>query len=614
MTLNETVQPWAPGARREERFVRIELPSGLPAGISADVLAGPDGAPEVRVEHDGAGRLSLSVAAAVSSAASAGGASGASDSSGGVRALVRVPTSDAVVLWRPGSGQDRSHVPPSWSDAVEITPFSGVGIGSLLGRHDAPIVTFAAGTGDRSPGDRPVRVRAGMIEETAEFLLVVECDAANAPLHVHLDFSGDAFAPAVAAMGRALGFSRPAVSAANEQPILCTWYSFHQDLDVDRLLADARIAAGLGFGTVTIDDGWQTSDTDRGYGSCGDWVVEPSKIADGAALVRDLAALGLRTMWWVGTPFIGYRSETSRHDHLPTLFDEPAMEAAILDPRSPAARAQLVGRLRALVESTKADGLKIDFLERFAVQESYGAPADADIAVPELAALMLLDELNSALAEVRDDVLIEFREPYVSPATIGRATMFRVGDCPLSPVQNRLGIVDMRLMTSGISIHSDPIMWSVDDSPERVAQQLSSGLFGVPQISVDLERQSERQLAVLEFWLSFWREHAQLLLHGELRPFGVHHDYEVVEATDGGTVVTARYTGVGIRVPSSAWSAWHVVNADESGVVVEGDSGLFDVTVRDCAGVVTAELRGIRLDLVRLPISAGGIAWVTRAV
>lgn len=607
MTLNETVQPWAPGARREERFVRIELPSGLPHGVSAEVLAAPEGAPAVRVEHDGAGRVSLSVQAAAS---------------GGVRALFRVPTVDAVVLWKPGSSQDRSHVPPSWADAVPVTPFTGACLGSLLGRHDAPIVTFGAGAGSvegsgggfgTGVGHRPVALRAGMIEETAEFLIVVECDASDAPLTVHLDFSGDDFAGSVAAMGRALGFARPQVSAANEEAILCTWYSFHQDLDVDRLLADARIGSRLGFGTVTIDDGWQNLDADRGYGSCGDWIVEPAKIPDGPGLVRALADLGLRTMWWVGTPFIGYRSEAYRNAHLPMLFDEPSMEAAILDPRSPLARRHLVDRLLALVETTGADGLKVDFLERFAVNRTDDAPADADIAEPESAALVLLDELNDALAGVRDHVMIEFREPYVSPATIGRATMFRVGDCPLSPVQNRLGIIDMRLMTTGIAIHSDPIMWSVGDSPERVAQQLLSGLFGVPQVSVDLERQSERQLAVLAFWLGFWRERRQLLLHGGLRPIGVHHDYEVVEASDGTDIVTVRYSGVGVRVPAGEWRTWHLVNADEDGVVVEDGQGRFDVRVLDCTGDPVADRSGVELVLAPLPIPAGGVAVVTRA-
>ena len=69
--------------------------------------------------------------------------------------------------------------------------------------------------------------------------------------------------------------------------------------------------------------------------------------------------------------------------------------------------------------------------------------------------------------------------------------MFRVADCPLSPLQNRRGIVDMRLLSTDIAVHGDPIMWSPADTPERVAQQFIASLFGVPQLSVRLAELSQ---------------------------------------------------------------------------------------------------------------------------
>ena len=38
--------------------------------------------------------------------------------------------------------------------------------------------------------------------------------------------------------------------------------------------------AAIGFGTLIMDDGWQTADTGRDYPYCGDWEPEPSKFPD----------------------------------------------------------------------------------------------------------------------------------------------------------------------------------------------------------------------------------------------------------------------------------------------------------------------------------------------
>ena len=36
----------------------------------------------------------------------------------------------------------------------------------------------------------------------------------------------------------------------------------------------------MGFKAAILDDGWQTDDTNRGYGYCGDWEVAEKKIKD----------------------------------------------------------------------------------------------------------------------------------------------------------------------------------------------------------------------------------------------------------------------------------------------------------------------------------------------
>ncbi|MEU3985982.1 hypothetical protein AB0F77_39000 [Streptomyces sp. NPDC026672] len=588
-TLPAEGTPWLPGIPRHRTTRPIPLPEDVPRVLRAHVAT--DETSDVVTESwteegDSTLRVRLS-------------------GTDRATAVVLVPAPDAVALWRPGSSRGQSSLPPSWTDDTLLTPFTGTALGSLLGRGDRPVITFGA-----RAADGRVRMRAGIVEETAELLLTFEADLTEGALEVVLDLTDRRFEASVATVGRALGLTRPPVPEAEYEPVLCTWYAFHQALGGERLPADIRIAAGLGFGTLIVDDGWQTADCDRGYGSCGDWEVHPAKLPDPARLVETAAGLGLRTLWWIGTPFLGHRSR-AHAEGLPVLYDEPAMEAAVFDPRSARARRHLVDRLTALVRDTGAAGLKVDFLERYALDSPVAPPEDAVHPSVPRAALSLLDEIHTALARHVPHPAVEFREPYVSAETVGRATMLRVADCPMSPVDNRVGIVDLRLTTRGVAVHSDPVMWGESDSPERVAQHLHSSLFGVPQVSVALARQSEAQLATLRTWLRLWREHREVLLHGELRVTGITGSYTTVEARRDGVTVTAQYAPAISPVPADT-GRWIVANAHDDEIVVRSDeprTARFGIT--GCAGDVVSEGTVVLDGLAVFAVPAGGVLRLT---
>ena len=95
--------------------------------------------------------------------------------------------------------------------------------------------------------------------------------------------------------------------------------------------------------------------------------------------------------------------------------------------------------------------------------------------------------------------------------------MFRVADCPLSPLQNRRGVVDLRLLGTGMAVHGDPIMWTPADTPERVAQQLYRGALRCCSSSVRLAALPEPQRETVAHWLGFWQAHSDLSVHAPLR-------------------------------------------------------------------------------------------------
>lgn len=515
-----------------------------------------------------------------------------------LRLSVLIPTRDAEAVWVPGSAVDHSHLPVSWGAPTTVAALSGFAVGALLARGGHAPLAWAAVSGD----DR-IRVRVGIIEEDAGLLLSVERDAGGgAPLRLELDAGGGSFVDAVGGVvDRAYG-SWQEVAAADERPVLSTWYAMHLDLDEHRIRALAERAGDWGFGTLIVDDGWQTRELGRGYGSAGDWEVEPAKISDPAALVDAYASRGMRVMWWVALPFAGHRSRS--HAATSVLFERPEIDAGVIDPRDPDTRARLLDRLSRLLAETGAHGLKVDFLEQFAGAPSAGPDVDA-------AALRLVRDVVAALRTVRTDVSLEFREPYFGPTALAGATMIRVGDAPMSPPRNRIGIADLRLSTRGVAVHSDPIMWGADDTPERVAQHLQNALFGVPQISVDIAALPAAHEEVVRFWLDFARRLAPTLLRGAFVPARPELGYPTITAAAGDTVVTGRYLPVAVSVPEGDWRVWHLANADEATVHLATDpDGISSVVVRDARGRVISRNGGS--PGVVLTVPTGGLATFER--
>jgi alpha-galactosidase len=583
--------PWVPGLEYGAVSSVVDLP-GAPEGTFAAVVTSPDAAAEAAVT-------------AVVTAAAGGALVVRLCAAAPVDAtfVLLVPTSDAVALWTPGSTTDRGSLPPAWAAAHDVRPLDGVALGCLVGRDDIVQLAFGVRT-DRET----VRLRAGLVEESAQFMVACDVTVDAAGTDIVLDLARAPFARAVRALGAALGLHVPARGPRHEEPVLCTWYSMHQNVDAAALAVEGRLAGELGFRTMVVDDGWQTGDDDRGYASCGAWVVEPAKIPDAAALVAGLREHGLATVWWIGTPFLGHRCAV-RADALPVLYDEPGMGASVLDPRSRRVREHLRDRLLSLVRTTGAAGLKLDFLERWAQTPPAPPPADAVSASVPDAALSLLDEVITGIAGIAADPLVEFREPYVGPRALRHVTMLRVGDCPMSPRRNRAGIVDLRLVTDGVAVHADPVMWAPGDSPERVAQHLHHAMFGVPQVSVRLAGLRAEHRDVLAHWLGTWRRVRRIVLHGELDVSGVSDGYREVTSAAGGEAVTVQYAPVVSTAPGGA-ATWLLVNAHDAGtVLLRGPAGtVAGVDVTDCRGRPVSRSRITLGGLTALDVPPGGTA------
>ncbi|MEV4559303.1 glycoside hydrolase family 36 protein [Kitasatospora sp. NPDC049285] len=491
-----------------------------------------------------------------------------------VEVRLSVPLGDAAGYWHPGADWRRTLV-ADWAGRATVSLVKGLAAGSLYDHTGATLLTFA--TADPVP---EVALRYGVSEENDTHVVHLHLPPADRPHRLLLVPR----APTVAAALRPLRswYARHTatmpVPEAARVPLYCTWYAYNQAVSADQVAAQARLAAGLGFGALILDDGWQRHAAGRGYAGVGDWTPDTTKFPDLAAHVAEVRANGLRYLAWVAPLLLG--PEADCHDrwarHAPRAAGVPG--AHVLDPRHPEVRAHVVDTCVRLVRDYGLDGLKIDFLEEAMV---YAHDGGADVG---RALLQLLAELRTALEAVRPDLLLELRQPYVGPAMAAFGNLLRSFDCPADSTANRVRTLDTALLAVGGAVHSDPVMWAAGAPVESAARQLIGALHAVPQVSVRLDTLPDAHLDALRFWLAEWRRLRPQLLDGTVEPGRPDELCTLVESVADGTCVLDVHTERAVPVAPAAFTETVLVNGSAASRVV--------LDVRDGPHVVEITVHG----------------------
>jgi len=328
-------------------------------------------------------------------------------------------------------------------------------------------------------------------------------------------------------------------------PMYSTWYSFHQHTIPEEIIKECKEAKALGMDTVIVDDGWQTDDNSRGYAYCGDWQIASGKIPDMKAFVDEIHAMGMKFMIWFSVPFVGMYSKIYERFKGMYLGTRGSSDAYVLDPRFKEVRDYLCEIYCSYVKKFGWDGLKLDFIDSFSLTEVSSTDYEKmDVISLEKGVEMLLEQVYTSLKEINPDIMIEFRQSYIGPAISKYASIFRVGDCPSDPIVNKTCSLDLRLTSKGTAVHSDMIMWHKDDTPEAVLYQLLGTLFAVPQISIRFDNITNEQRAALAAYLSFWREHREVLLFGELELRDFAAGYSLAKSQKDGQSIAVLYQNV----------------------------------------------------------------------
>ena len=495
---------------------------------------------------------------------------------------------DHVSVWHPTCGRNRGL--PQWFHAQQTHAALSSG---------APVLATvrADGTAHRTialldaVSDTALGYYVDDFPQTDEVVFFAELYRAEAGYTtvLRIDFSPLPLPDALGAVwrwwneGHSPAAGRP---AAAYEPLYSTWYNFHQRPEQTALTRELRLAAELGFRTVILDDGWQIAgDGTKDYRKSGDWTPAPDKFPDFGRFVRDAHAFGQKLILWFAVPFAGFETAAYRRFREKLLFrQEGYIYAGTLDVRYKEVRAYLTETYLRFIREYDIDGLKLDFIDTF--RETPETPPhndEMDARTVTEGVQMLLSELCAAALQIKPDFLFEFRQNYVGPDILRCANLLRVCDCAFDAVTNRLGAVDLRMMTRDLAIHSDMLLWSPEEAVENCALQLLNILFAVPQISVRLTEASDEQLRLLRAHLSYRARNRDLLLRGRLTVKHPELGYTAVRAAD-----EEAHRAVAVLYAQNAWAVscdnediWNAT--DEKEIAVLNPMGKkLRVTVYDC--------------------------------
>ncbi len=484
----------------------------------------------------------------------------------------QTPSIDIAGIWTPEFNNDYI-IPADWSSKKLSSMLTqNAPIYSLFGHDDINRYTVSVSDAvNRVNLSAKVREEDSMIYHQLDFFtekhkavtsykVEVRIDMREIPLYTSLHD--------VASWWASMDQYTPiAVPQSALEPMYSTWYSYHQNITHDELLAEGKLAKQLGYGAIIVDDGWQTNDSNRGYAYTGDW--EPERLTNIEKFVSDVHALGIKSLLWYSIPFVGDKSKAAKKFKGKYLSHSESLGTYVLDPRYPEVRQYLINHYIKAIKDWKWDGLKLDFIDQFKTSKDTDLTIGngRDYASVYESVDKLMSDLVFELKKINPEVMIEFRQRYIGPAMRKYGNMFRATDIPNGAVTNRKRIVTLRLLSGDTAVHSDMLMWHLDEPVELAALQLLNVLYSVPQLSVRLNDLPTSHLNMVEFYTKYWNKNKHVLLSEHFQPKGITSNYPVISSYKGNKQIIALY-GESLAAQTNNISTIDIINAKKTNEVI----------------------------------------------
>ena len=513
-----------------------------------------------------------------------------------------LPSSNVAGYWSSGAFNDKT-IGPSWGpSAVKSMLAKQAPVITLFGHDDSNRLTFSASealnTTILSSG---VMEEDGMVYNKMTFFSEKQSSLKEYQVQIRFDSRPQLYSQALKEVGEWWAsfdtYEPVLVPDVARKPVYSSWYSYHQNVTMKDLLTECKLAKKMGFESIIVDDGWQTLDSSRGYAFTGDW--EPERIPEMKEFVKAVHDLDMKFMLWYGVPFVGEKSKAYEKMQGKFLRYWDGQGTYVLDPRYREVREFII---KTYVDATKEwdlDGFKLDFIGRFVADNNTELTKEngRDYASVNEATDILMTNLIKSLQEIKQDIMIEFRQPYVGPAMRKYGNMFRATDCPNLASVNRIRTSDLRLLSGNTAVHSDMLMWHYDEPVEVAALQMLNVMYSVPQISVRLEDIPEDHFKMIKFYTDYWLKNRDVLLDGDFHAFGPLTNYPMLEGYTKAKKITTIFNDQIVDIQLDKYTDIDILNAKRSSrvvVIAKGETKKYEFRVRNCLG---AEIKRDTIEL-----------------
>ncbi len=509
----------------------------------------------------------------------------------------KIPAGNILSIWGPMLGFSR-FFSPSWHRTKNNSNIaSGAPILSLVNHDGSNACTIAT-----SDPNNPISIGAGYSDnDSVVYCSVTLFSSYYVPIskydvNIWIDCNTDSFSKSIQNVNHwwenDCNYHKPFVPKNAYLPIDSAWYSFQRSINETNLLEECKLSSNLGMKTLIVDDGWYTTQDSPIFQYCGDWEVEPTKFPDMKRFVDSVHRLDMKVMLWFSV-FLSIYSKAYQHFKDKVLPNKDG--AFVADFRYRDVRDYLKDKYVSAVRDYGLDGLKIDFVDLVVLSKD-APPANDNMDIPDLGKALdtFLLETKKELSIINPDIMIEFRQSYIGPSVLQYGNMIRVGDCPHDSMRNRTGILNLRLTSGNVAVHSDMLTWSKDAPAQEVARQMISTLLGVPQVSVRLKEYPARHHSVIAYWLDFYHRYLDVLHSEDLEVLNPELSYTQARVKKDGCTIAVNYANVPFTVePVSVKKAEYILinssDTDSAILCVKDNLGACKISIVDCDGTTVSE-------------------------
>ena len=441
------------------------------------------------------------------------------------------------------------------------------------------------------------------VEKVKEYQVQIRFDTRELPYEIALDEAVQWW--------RTVNKSKPAYAPPIAyKPVYSTWYNYHHKLDASELIKESNEASKLGMEVLIIDDGWMTLRDSLTFYHVGDY--KPLRLPNMKEMVDSIHNNGMKVMLWYSTSMAGYESEASQKYAGNYIRDAKNFKTYIYDPRYPKVRENLIGLLTESLNKWEIDGFKLDFLAQMYPDDTTPNTMSGgrDFASIDKATAHWMKKTYDTLRSINPDILIEFRQPYVTPIMQQYGNMFRAIDNANMEIANRIYTTKLRLYSNKLPVHSDMVMWNLEDPVESAALQITNILFSVPQVSMRLSELGANHKKMIQFWLSYYKNNEELIMKGNFRAPNPGENFPSLTVFDHNKQITNLFGTPVVDLYSSDVKKLDIINSAHAEVVyIPLRTSRVNVEIKDCMGnILSSDKRKVINGTLKLNIPPTGMA------